>query len=372
MKWFIPHIAGLLLLAYCVVCRLWTPAADFYAVRLYPAISTALSWLGARIPFSLEEIVVLAFIVSFVDILVKAIRHKENFFRWLGKTAVVAMWLYVWFYMGWGNNYYRTGLYARNGIEKVHYDGEAFKAFLEDYSKELNQAAYATVEIDNSKLEDVIRRFYSEKVTPYGYTPLHKWQSIKKPVLNPLFSAVLVHGYMGPFFCESQVNSDLLPHEYPYVAAHEMGHLAGVTSEAEASFWGFACCRESEIAAVRYSGYLAVLPYVLSNAGRLLPEDEFQAWTGTICEKAGKDYTESRAYWSGKRVVWIEKVQNWFYNLYLKSNGVSEGVKDYSGVVSMIMTMDAHMQAEHVANPITARTKTTYSVSLDSERYGNS
>ena len=84
-------------------------------------------------------------------------------------------------------------------------------------------------------------------------------------------------------------------------------------------------------------------PYVLSNAGGLLPEDEFMAWTETICERAKKDYTESRTYWRGKKVGWIEKVQNWFYNVYLKSNGVSEGVRDYFGVVDMIMTMDKHV-----------------------------
>ena len=334
-------------LAFCLGCRFIPAVADFYAADLYPTVSRVLSWLGARLPFSLEEIVVLAFIVTFVDILVKAIRHRERFFPALGKIAVAAMWLYVWFYMGWGNNYYRTGLYQRNGIERVHYDKAAFKAFLEDYSQKLNLAAAGADVVETDKLEEEVRAFYSEKVTPYGYARLHRWQGIKKPLLNPLFSAVVVQGYMGPFFCESQVNRDLLPHEYPYVAAHEMGHLAGVTSEAEASFWGFACCRESGNAAVRYSGYLAVLPYVLSNARGLLPDEEYRAWADTICERAVSDYTESRTYWKGKKVLWIEKAQNWFYNLYLKSNGVSEGVRDYFGVVSMIMTMDAHLERTH-------------------------
>ena len=336
-------VIGLLLLVFCIACRLWTGVADFYAAQLYPAISTVLSWLGARFPFSLEEIAVIAFIVILVDILVKAVRRKEGFTRWLGKTATVVMWLYVWCYMGWGNNYYRTGLYARNGIRSIHYDREAFMDFLERFSEALNLAALEADGYDDKALQEEVREYYSSKVTSYGYVPLRKWQGVKKPLLNPLFSAVMVQGYMGPFFCESQVNRDLLPYEYPYVVAHEMGHLAGVTSEAEASFWGYACCRESGNAAVRYSGYLAVLPYVLSNAGGLLPEDEFMAWTETICERAKKDYTESRTYWRGKKVGWIEKVQNWFYNVYLKSNGVSEGVRDYFGVVGMIMTMEKHM-----------------------------
>lgn len=80
---------------------------------------------------------------------------------------------------------------------------------------------------------------------------------------------------------------------------------------------------------------------MLSNAKALLSEQEYEAWTRTLSDKAKADYTETREYWKGKRVGWINDIQNWFYNLYLKFNGVSGGVKDYSGVVSMIMTMDA-------------------------------
>ena len=341
-------IIGIVLLAFCLLCRFSREVADFYAQHLYPGISTVLSWLGARLPFSLEEIVVLAFVVTFVDILVKAIKHKEGFLRWLGRTVVVVMWLYVWFYMGWGNNYYRTGLYERNGIRKVKFEKEAFTRFLTDYTAQLNRAADEDDGFDPEIQEFEIRAFYSDDVTSYGYAALHKWQHIKKPILNPLFSAVVVHGYMGPFFCESQVNRSLLKHEYPYVAAHEMGHLAGITSEAEASYWGFECCRRSGNASVRYSGYLSILSYVLSNARYLLTEEEYNQFTDSICDKAKTDYTASREYWKGKKVKWIESTQRWFFNLFLRSNGVAEGVKDYFGVVGMIMTMDANRKAELV------------------------
>ena len=143
---------------------------------------------------------------------------------------------------------------------------------------------------------------------------LHSWQHVKRPLLD---------------------------FEYPFTLAHEMGHLAGVTSEAEANYWGFVFCRDCPNAAVRYSGYQAILPYVLSNAWNLLPEDEFNAWKETVCLKAREDYSASRQFWIGKRVGWIDRFQSRFYNLYLRSNGISEGLKDYFGVVEMIMTMDA-------------------------------
>ena len=341
MKTKIGLFIGLLFLSFCFLCWVSAPIAEFYATRCYPFVSMVLSRVGALVPFSLEEIVVLGFVVAFICILVKAVRSRKGFAFWFKRTAVLFMWLFVWFYMGWGNNYHRMGLYARYGIQKVSFEAERFKLFLENYSRDLNNAAGMTGSLGNREaLEAEIRGFYFHNVTPYGYTSLHHWQKPKRPILNRLFSAVLVHGFMGPFFCEAQVNTELLEYEYPFTVAHEMAHLVGVTSEAEASWWGFACCRESSNPYVRYSGYLAILPYVLSNARGLLHEDEYIAWTETLCQKAKEDYMKSREYWKGKRVGWIDRTQSWFYNLYLRSNGVSEGIKDYYGVVSMIITMD--------------------------------
>ena len=333
-------ILGLVLLAFCIACRLFTSVADFYALNLYPLISRVLSFIGSFLPFSLVEIVVICFAAAFVWILVRAIRKKESFWLWLGKAAMLIVWLYVWFYMGWGNNYYRTGLYQRSGIQMVSYEHEAFTSFLEDYTVGLNRAAAAVGEYDRGVLEEEIKAFYSERATSFGYTELHRWQHVKKPLLNFLFSAVTVRGFMGPFFCEAQVNRSVPEIEYPYTLAHELGHLAGVTSEAEANYWAYVFCRDSGNDAVRYSGFLSVLPYVLLNARNLLPEDEFNAWADTVCEKAKNDFNASRQYWKGKKIPWIESIQRKIYGVFLRSNGISEGLKDYSGVVEMIITMD--------------------------------
>ena len=333
-------ILGLVLLAFCIACRLFAPVGEFYANSLYPHISAGLSFASSVLPFSLEEIVVIVFAAAFIFVLARSVRQKEGFLRWLQRTAVLAMWLFVWFYMGWGNNYYRTGLYQRCGIQMVSYEHEAFTSFLEDYTVGLNRAAAAVGEYDRGVLEEEIKAFYSERATSFGYTELHRWQHVKKPLLNFLFSAVTVRGFMGPFFCEAQVNRSVPEIEYPYTLAHEMGHLSGVTSEAEANYWAFVFCRESGNDAVRYSGYLSVLPYVLLNARNLLPEDEFNAWADTVCEKAKNDFNASRQYWKGKKIPWIESIQRKIYGVFLRSNGISEGLKDYSGVVEMIITMD--------------------------------
>lgn len=334
-------VIGLLLLAFCAACRFFTPVADFYACKLYPAISGGLSALSSVIPFSLEEIVVLAFAAVLVGISVKAIARKQKFSRWLGKMIVAVIWLLVWFYMGWGNNYHRTGLYERNGIQRISYNEDAFKGFLDAYTDSLNALAVDAAGYEGSAFEDEVKAFYSGVVHSYGYSPLRRWQHVKKPLINSLFTAVGIQGYMGPFFAESQVNSDVALVEYPYVAAHELSHLAGVTSEAEASYWGFACCRQSANAAVRYSGYLSLLPYVALQAGSLLPAEDYAAWMATVSDKPRADLAASRQFWQSKRVGWIKSIQGWMQNLLLKGNGVSEGTGDYFGVIDMVMTMDA-------------------------------
>ena len=251
------------------------------------------------------------------------------------------MWLLVWFYMGWGNNYHRTGLYERNNIKRIEYDEGAFRQFLANYADSLNKAAGEAVEYDVDTLASEIKAFFSDVVSDYGYARLHSWQKVKSPLINPLFTVVGIHGFMGPFLAESQVNRDVSEAEYPYVAAHELSHLAGVTSEAEASYWGFVCCMQSSNAAVRYSGYLSLLPYVSQQAKALLPAEDHAAWMATVSDKPKSDLAASHQIWQAKRIVWISNIQRWLQNLLLKSNGVSEGTKDYFGVISMLMTMDA-------------------------------
>ena len=153
-------IIGLILLAFVIGCRFITPLADFYAERCYPYISAVLSLIASIVPFSLEEVVIIGLAAVLIFILVRAIRRKEGFLGWLAKTARLAMWIVVWFYMGWGNNYFRTPLIPRIGIPRVSYEEEAFSSFLEDYTEELNETSTASLSLDRKKLEADIKDFY--------------------------------------------------------------------------------------------------------------------------------------------------------------------------------------------------------------------
>ena len=331
---------GLVLLAFVIGCRYSAPVADFYAERCYPVISAVLSRVASVCPVSLEEVVVIGFVIAFVGVLIASMVRKKGFFRWLLRTARIVMWLAVWFYLGWGNNYFRIPLYSRMGIEREAFDEQRCEGFLSDYTRDLNAVSGSAVPVDRNALEADVRAFYSEKVSRFGYAPIHHWQHVKDPLLNPLYSSVRVLGFMGPFLCETQLNLDLLENEYPFTLAHEMAHLAGVTSEAEANYWAYAYCRQASSPFVRYSGYLGLLPYVASNAAALLPGEEYTAWTEKLEPVVKSDYAAAREYWDGKKVQIVDDIQRWVMDRFLKSNHVSEGAQDYAGVIGMVMTLD--------------------------------
>ena len=335
-------IIGLVLLAGVAACRYWRPAADFYAERCYPPVSAALSGVASLVHFSLEEIVAGLFLLAFLVVLIRAIARKEGFFHWLLNTLRVVMWLVVWVYAGWCCNYFRTPLYERLEITPVHFERAEFERFLSDYTSALNRDAGSISTRDKESLEQDIKGFYGGRAAECGYAPLREWQHVKKPLLNPMYSAVTVLGWMGPFFCETQVNLDLPELEYPSVLAHEKAHLAGVTGEGEANYWAYAFCRQSDDPSVRYSGCLELFPYVATNARALLSEERYNAWLVSVSPRAKEDYNAIQEFWEGKRIGIIEKAQRYLMDLMLKSNGISEGARDYSGVIGIIMTLGGY------------------------------
>ena len=78
----------------------------------------------------------------------------------------------------------------------------------------------------------------------------------------------------------------------------------------------------------------------------MLQDDEYDAWSESLSPEVLEDYKRIHEFWQGKRVRVIDDVQRWMMDLLLKSNNVSEGARDYFGVIAMIMTMDAQTGAE--------------------------
>lgn len=331
-------IPGILLIL-ILLCRFLPGMAEGYARYVYPYLSAIMSGFSSLFFLSLEEVLVVAVVLWLIVYPIRAYRKKKSWKRiWLHETEIVA-WVYIWFYLGWGLNYFRYNIYERAATPPAEYNEQAFRHFLTAYTDSLNSSYLSDMNIDQKEIGSQIKEAYRYVPASYGLAQPKDYQHPKYLLLNPVYSGVGVLGYMGPFFSEFQLNNDLLPVQIPFSYAHELSHLLGVSNEAEANYWAYQICTHSALPAVRYSGYFGLLPYVLANASMLLPEAEFQEWVKTIRPEIVEDYEQRRNYWSERYNPLIGEIQNQMYNLFLKGNNIPSGRKNYAEVVGIILSL---------------------------------
>lgn len=328
-----------MLIAFIVLCRYIPSLAEGYARCIYPVFSAILSAVSSLIPFSLEEILVIGIVLWLVIYPIVKRRKGKAWKRILGREAELLAWVYIWFYLGWGLNYFRYPIYARAGVAPAQYDEQAFLGFLGEYTDSLNKAYLPRVQVDADLIEEEVKEFYRQVPSSFGLARPKGFQQPKYFTFTPLYSGVGVLGSMGPFFAESQLNADLLPVQLPFTYAHEFSHLLGVSNEAEANYWAYQVCVNSSLPEMRYSGYFGILPYVLINASRLLPEDKFREWAKTVRPEIIQEYEQKRAYWRNKYSPLMGEVQDRIYDWFLKGNNISSGKKNYAEVIGIILSL---------------------------------
>lgn len=339
ISWGIPLL--LLLLVWCLQASV--AGAEWYARHIYPALASVLSWLSSPFPFPLNDLFIFLAVTGILAYLFYAlIRWKKAGKRVLNVLRFL-MWVYVWFYLAWGLNYSRMSFFSRGEVQPVKFEADAFRYFLQDYVSGLNEAyrlCYTPAGITQATREEV------QDAAVAGYQKLSSRFAMAEPQENMrakpmLFSCwmsrVGVLGSMGPFFAEYTLNREMPEVQYPASYVHEMAHRLGIANEAEASFYAYLICTEASEPTIRYSGYLNILGYVLSNARRLLGNDEYTAFRRTIEQGIVEEYLALRAYWDGKYSKRIGAWQEKIYNLYLKGNNIPSGTRNYAEVIALIM-----------------------------------
>lgn len=336
------HIILLILSVFIIAARVNVSVGEWYATHLYPYISTSLSLLVSWIPFSMTEILVVGAVILMIYVLVRNIRHREKVWKIFIREAEIVVWIMVWLYFGWGMNYFRENIYTRGNFTRQAFDEVVFKQFMTDYADSLNNS-YTPETVEMSVYENDIKERYSSVPDHYGLSKAKSWQHPKKLIFNRLYTAVGVGGYIGPFFGETHLNADLFPQQKPSSYAHELSHLLGVSNEDEANFWAYQICRTSDIPAVKYSGYYSLLPYVLSNASRVLNEDEYREYVLSIRPEVRQQLTDQQNFWKSKYSRTLGKIQSVIYDSMLKVNKIPSGTKNYNQVVELIIATEYYL-----------------------------
>jgi len=339
------HIILIVLLAFVLTARFSVEIGEWYSIVIYPVVSGFLSYAVSWIPFSLEEIVVVGAVLLLTFVIVNGIMKRRGFVKILFQALEFLLWIYVWFYIGWGCNYYRESIYARLGVERQAYNESVFNDFITDYADSLNSTYDALPNdlfyVGYDYFENQVKEAFAALPSSAGLSAPRQWQHPKRLLFNGLYSSFGVMGFMGPFFCETQLNNDLMPAQFHFVYVHEYSHLLGVSSEDEANFWAYTICTRSDDPVLRYAGYYGLLPYVLINASRVLPEEDYRKFISTINPAVIKMYNAQREYWNSHYSKTLGRIQSGVYNAFLKGNKVSSGTASYLEVIDMIISFDS-------------------------------
>lgn len=334
------HLLLLLFLTGVICFRFIPGAGEVYARTIYPGIASVLCGIASVFPLLLEELVVLAAFGFLFAYPVYSYRKGKTGRHIFAREIEFLLWVYVWFYWGWGINYFRSDFCSRARVVPATYEETRFRQFLATYTDSLNLTFVPIEETPSpEEAESEIKALYRHVPSRFGLSSPVGFHHPKPSLMDGLYSRVGVMGYMGPFLAESYINKEMDADVFVY--AHELSHWLGVSSEAEANFWAYHICLQSSCQAVRHRGYMGLLPYVLANASLLLSDDDFQLWLRTIRPEVIAAYRTQREKRARLYSPLLGNIQHTLYNWYLKGNRISSGQKNYAEVIGLILSLPA-------------------------------
>ena len=333
----------LLCLLYVFATQHFVVMGRFYADIVYPFIAPALNHVSSFFPFALGDIFIFSAVIGVIVYpFYTRLRGKRSWRHIIVNESTFLLWVYVWFYMAWGLNYSQPNFYQRTNFRPVAYSDSVFLAFTDNYLENLNASYVPQISTDKDEIRRAVVCGYEQMDKDMGIRlPFRENMKEKTMVFSSLASKVAVLGSMGPFFCEFTLNEDLLPENYPFSFAHELSHVLGITSEAEANFYAYLVCTRSEVPSVKYSGYYEILSYVMKNVYFNFGEEGYKEFLAKIRPEILAEQERDRAYWRAKYSPFIGDIQNFFYDIFLKKNRVEGGMKNYSYVIGLLMSYEA-------------------------------
>lgn len=315
-----------------------------YSRGVYPYIRSFLDMTFGQLPFAGVYIFVgiLAIwlpwvLINFVRNRIKGVSLKETLF------SFTAFWmgLIFWFLVIWGYNYARVPVaqHMQLDVPEVMKKDAIWAEALYIKNKCIttrnlipNLDTHAiTAAYYPKDLEAEMRPLLEEVLAEFGYDISGEVSGRMLLPKGTLFS-FSSSGVYFPFTGEGHVEAALPPMNKPFTMAHELAHGYGFGNEAVCNFLGYLACIKSKKPAIQYAGYLTYWRYVYGELMAFVTEEDYNIERATISRGMYNDlellYTTLESY-----PPLIPYMQQTAYDLFLKAQGVEEGIESYNEVV---------------------------------------
>ena len=340
--WLTPLILLIIivLLHLLVLQPLWIE--NIYSTHIYPPVSSLLRILTGWIPFSIGDIV---YASVFIWFLVKTLRFFvkkptwQKFFLSLRNLLVKCLWVYVFFLLLWGLNYYRYGIGDKMSLIPDRYSTQDLITVTAQLRDQLNASRRLMDSLHINYTDD--KTTFKKAITLYDTAKtIYPYLNYAQPDVKKLLSGTIGNyggflGYYNPFTGEAQVNTKVPAFIIPFTTCHEIGHQLGFASESEASFVGYLVINSGHFPVFKYSAYFDLFGFA---NGELFSRDSVAAKQNIMLldTLVKKDYAEYRQYLKAYQNP-ISPLLTKLYGDYLKAHNQPKGIESYDEVVAWVI-----------------------------------
>ena len=310
---------------------------EWYSRNIGRFIQTVNGAIVKYIPFSIMEcffislgLIIIGLIVT---VIIEFVKHKNyNGFSMLLMIPLLVVLTIANYNAFCTLQYNRKSvpLNAYNGqVDKEKY-GDIIQYFLDDFNYCATQVSYKdNHEIKESyslnSLNNIMQKEYRRLDNDYYAS----FTSNAKPLLTSfIFREAWITGiYFAPFG-ESNINILATKSEIPFTLAHELAHSKGIMRENDANLVATYLTLTSDNPYIRYSGYINTFSYCLNIAHYSDDENLYNTLVDKLDMNIRYNWGYINKYWKSHNLV--ERISDWWNDLYLKSQGTENGTDDYN------------------------------------------
>ena len=255
--------------------------------------------------------------------------------------AAFIIWVINLFYILWGFNYTQPSIYDSLNLEPTKIDSSYLdRAFL-DQTKVVEAMAQKDHDsIKLTKLENHLRELQEEILDDFEIPTIGRVRIRKLPA--GLLLSIRTSGIYIPHAVEGHIDGGSYYKQHPFTLAHEMAHGYGYTDESVCNFIAYLTCRNSDLAIVRYSAELAYWRY-LARAYRQYHPEEWVKTYDSLDPGLLADLQQIRDHITRYPDL-MPIMKDIIYDNYLKSHGVSAGIKSYDMMIDLIAAYEASIE----------------------------
>lgn len=323
-----------------------TAIEQIYSRGLFIFIREFFDVITGILPFALVYLLFVALVVFLIFTIKKVIADQRKWTTRIG-SAIFSLLAFIggvifFFLFLWGYNYGRVSIEKQMGFETTPLSLEDLKMELDSTTKVITRLRANIPNITDSaitksflplELEQTMHNALVDILHQHDYpTPGY----VRGRMLYPkgILLRISTAGVYIPFTGEGHIDAGLHPIQLPFVTAHEMSHGYGFGDEGTCNFLAFLACINSEDALLQYIGYFSYWRYVASNYRRYQRKEYKEFYDKKVPEGVKNDlraiYKEMDKY-----PDILPTVRDAVYNNYLKAQGISEGIQNYSRILML-------------------------------------